>query len=60
VLGEVISTGLPVMISTIYDSNLDDERDREIHNFGLSVFNDTIIRVATIWNVPIMDLRGAL
>lgn len=69
-LGEVVSTGLPVTISTIYDSSFDEEKDREIANAGLAstkvreianaglaVFNDAITREATMWNVRIMDLR---
>jgi hypothetical protein len=53
-IGKVLSHGLPTAVSTIYTAIPDLERHEVM---ALSLFNDTILRVASNHGLPLVDLR---
>lgn len=53
-LGKVLSHGLPTAVSTIYNAVPDLERYEVM---ALSLYNETILRVASSHRLPIVDLR---
>jgi hypothetical protein len=57
-LQTVLSRRLASAVCTIYDEvPMPDETTRRVIRTALSVFNDSIIRVASLFGVPVLDLR---
>jgi hypothetical protein len=55
-LAQVLGHGLPTIVCTIYEGNLDAQEQR-IASTALKVFNDAILREAIAAEVPVVDLR---
>jgi hypothetical protein len=56
-LGEVVATGLPVTVCTIYNGNLGDPVTQRRASVALAVFNDVILRAAALAGLATIDLR---
>ncbi len=55
-LDDVVATGLPTAVCTIYDTN-PSQPDHAVIRSALSLFNDAITRAAFAGGVPVVDLR---
>jgi len=56
-LAGVLQRGLPTAVCTIYNPRFADPMSQQAATAALCLFNDAIIRTATIAGVPIIDLR---
>ena len=56
-LTDVLASGLPVAICTIYYPRFPDQYLQKMAGTALAVFNDWIIRAAIIHGIPLLDLR---
>jgi len=56
-LSNILSRGLPTVVSTVYYPNFPDSLIQKIATTALTVFNDVIIRQAILAGVPFLDLR---
>jgi hypothetical protein len=56
-LDKVRARGLPTAVCTIYNGNFDDPLMRRLARTALMVFNDVIVRQASRFGIPLIDLR---
>lgn len=56
-LRELLSKNIPTAVCTIYFPNFPEALFQRLAVTALAIFNDVIIRQATINNLPIIDLR---
>jgi lysophospholipase L1-like esterase len=56
-LDQVMATGKPVVLCTIYDPRFENESQQRMCVAALGVFNDVITRAAAKFGLPLIDLR---
>src|SRR3954449_9729376 len=56
-VGSVLGRGLPTALCTIYDPRYPDPARRRVGATALAVINDSIIREAVRYGLPLLDLR---
>jgi hypothetical protein len=54
---EVVQTGLPTAVCTIYDPRYADPTQRRLGATALTILNDVITREAVRLGLPLLDLR---
>lgn len=57
VLKMLAKIGLPFVVCTIYDGNFADPQTAQLVGTALALFNESIIRNAVEFGVPVIDLR---
>ena len=50
-------TGLPLAVCTIYNGNFQDPQTARLVSVALAFFNDAMVRNATDFGIPLVDLR---
>ena len=58
VVAACMATRVPLTVCTIYNGCFDDLSFQRIATTALTLFNDAIIRIATEYGVPVIDLRS--
>jgi hypothetical protein len=56
-IGECLRPRLPLSVCTIYNGRFPDKTYQRIASVALTIFNDTILRVAIEHRLPVIDLR---
>ncbi|MEJ7136885.1 SGNH/GDSL hydrolase family protein [Amphibiibacter pelophylacis] len=56
-VSQCIDTGLPLVVCTIYNANFPDADYQKIISIALRAYNDVIIRVASEYNLRVIELR---
>ena len=58
VVAACMATRVPLTVCTVYNGCFDDLSFQRIATTALTLFNDAIIRIATEYGVPVIDLRS--
>jgi hypothetical protein len=57
-LQEILKTGLPTTVCTIYNANAADHQQAQVFRLAVALFNDVIIRTARTECLPVIELRS--